>query len=84
MPSALLTVVQVDRLNRQLGHPGVMPRDFQQVVEQRLESVQLKQPSTRSPQRGVEVGAVVISPATIRTVVSGVRSSWLTSEVNWL
>lgn len=52
---------QVDRLNRQLGHPGVMPRDLQQVVEQRLESVQLANHQLGGPpQRGVEVGAVVI------------------------
>ena len=75
----------VDALGAQLGHPGVQPADLQQVGEQRLEPVQLVDQQLRAAAQrraAARPRDACSTSAAIRTVVSGVRSSWLTSEVN--
>ena len=76
---------QVGRLDVEHGGAGVEARDLEQVGQQRLEAVELvvqqlgrpRDRRARSPPRE----SWMRSPA-IRIVVSGVRSSWETSETN--
>ena len=80
-------VAEVGVLELQHRCPGVEAADLQEVREQVLEPVQLGLQQLGGPRRdGVEAAraSCSTSPA-IRTVVSGVRSSWLTSEtkVRW-
>ena len=73
----------VDGFGVQFAAPGVEAADLQQVGEQRLEPVELVAAVRWTGRCGGKSSRPSCSTsAAIRTVVSGVRSSWETSEMN--